>query len=556
MIRSKILFIINKFIRFLQRYCYILIPNDEHEDGYSIISRSRFILFLLFIIAIILMISTLLIVRKDIYNHKIYILNKIKPFQRVEIADREGNVLVQNIEVYDLYLQSSRMENPKKDLLKINQILPNTIKNVDEILKKLKERKESNKVVFIKSGLNIHQRQLLVNAEIEGLFFEKSERRFYTNSSVNSITGYCNQNQCISGIEKSMNSYLKTNENDLLKLSIDIKIQNILREILNKRIIETNSQGAVGLIMKIKTGELISAVSLPDCDFNDYSNCSNSALFNRYSLGIYELGSVFKIFLSATALKSGVSPYKKYKRGAYKIDDYYTIHDIDNKEKSGGEMSLIDIIKYSSNVGCAKVMEDITIKEQINFLSNLGLLEKLHTDIPEIGRPIYPKKWTFANGVTISYGHGIAVSPLQFVSAIASLLKNEPVRPTFLKSDDDIEYNYKYLSKEKHEILKDIMRQVINNGAGKTAYIDEYDIGGKTGTAIQYENGKYNKYSMVLSFVTALPMYDPQYVFFIMLDRPKTDEKNNSIVRASNILGKTMKNAIEVIGPILNIKPI
>ena len=557
MLKERISKIIHRVFVVIQRYCCSIIPTDDYEDGITIIKRSKIVLRFFVIIIVILIMRLLFLTTKDVYRHKVYSSQKTKPFKRLEIVDRNGQLLVNSIAVFDLYLQSSRMDNPPEDIRKINKIIPNAIKDTKAVLEKLKKRKDNNKIVFIKSGLSLRQKQELVDSGVEGLYFEDSEKRFYNNKSTNSITGYCTSyDRCVSGIEKSMNSYLKTRENEPLKLAIDITAQNLLRDILNQRMIETKSNGAVGLIMKIKTGELISAVSLPDCDYNEYSLCSNSALYNRYSLGIYELGSVFKLFLLATALNSGISPYQQFERKEYKIDDQYTIHDINRSEKKGGNMTLVDIIKYSSNVGCAKVMEKIDLKNQIKFLSNLGLLDKIKTEIPEIGIPQFPKKWSFVNATTISYGHGIAVSPLQYVVAIASLLNNSPVRATFLKSNDTTIYDYNYMSDEKYEIFKDIMRQVVSEGAGRKAYIDQYDVGGKTGTAIQYENGKYNRNSMVLSFVSAIPMYNPEYVIFIMLEKPQTDENNSRYITASNILGKTMNYVISTIGPILNLKPI
>ena len=539
----------------LQQYCTLLIPADKHDDGYSIVSRSRLIVFGVIIVILVLILRLLFITTKDIYTHKQYLFNKKKPFSRLEIVDRNGQVLANNIIVYDLYLEPSRMTNYKEELLKIQNIIPNAINNKQDLIERIEKHKEKG-VVFVKRGLTLEQKQQLIDSGAEGLFFETTEKRFYTSPSVNSITGYCpDLNKCISGLEKSMNSYLKTIDNNKLELSIDFSAQTILRDILYRKMIDTNSQGAVGLIMKIKTGEIMSAVSLPDCDYNQYNTCTTSALFNRYSYGVYELGSIFKLFSSAIALQSGIDPYKKYERKEYKIGDF-VIHDIDKKDEKGGSLNLFDMVRVSSNVGFAKLMEDVNLKDQFIFLSNLGLLNKLNTELPELGKPIYPKKWSFANAITISYGHGIAITPLHYITAIASLLKNSPVRPTFLKSNDNIHSNYHYLDIDKHEIFKDVMRVVINSGAGKSAYIDQYDIGGKTGTANQIKNGKYDKHSLILSFVTATPMSNPEYVFFLMLDKPYTDDSNNNINRASTILGKTMGEIISVIGPILNIKPI
>lgn len=546
-----------KILKWIQKYCSLIIPNDEHEDGKSIIGRSRILIFGTLVLMLILISRLFFLLLFDTYKHKIFYGKKVNQFKRLDILDRNGEVLVNSVEIYDFYLQPSRIENLKLTIKKINKVIPNTIKDEEKMYEKLLEKQQTNKVVFVKSGITIQQRQKLLDEDVEGMFFENSEKRFYTNNSVNSITGYCPTiDNCISGIEKSMSSYLKTKENEPLQLSIDLTIQNILSEILQKRIDETKSQGAVGIIMKIKTGEIISAVSLPDCDYNNYSSCSDSALFNRYSYGVYEIGSVMKLITTALALQSGISPYKKYKREAYKIDNNFTIHDIDKKDSKGGFMNLIEMVKISSNVGFAKLMEDIELNNQIAFMSNLGLLQKLQTELPENGKPIFPRKWTATNALTISYGHGIAITPLHYVTALSSLLKNSVVRPTFLKIDSEDKYDYKYLDDDKYEIFKDIMRQVINSGGGRTAYVDEYDIGGKTGTAMQPEKGRYNRHSLILSFVSAVPMNEPQYVFFLMLDRPKTDASNNNINRASNLLGHTMKYVISTIGPILNIKPI
>ena len=558
--KLKISEFIENLTRFIQKYCSLIVPNDEHEDDYLMVSRLRIVILLTTVIIIILIFRLLFLVFCDIYKHKVYNSNKVNNFKRLEITDRNGKILVNSFEVYDFYLQPSRIENIKENIRKINKIIPNAIKNEQAMFEKLKSKQESGKKVFIKSGITLRQRQALLDEDVEGMFFETDEKRFYSNKSVNSITGYCpNIRQCVSGIEKSFNSYLNIKENEPLKLSINITAQNILSEILKKRVEETASLGAVGIIMKISTGEIISAVSLPDCDFNNYASCSNNALFNKYSYGVYELGSVMKIITVALALKSGIDPYKEYERKTYKIDDKFSIHDIDKKEEIGGKLNLIEMTKKSSNVGFAKLMEDIKLRDQIAFMANLGLLKKIPTELPELGKPQYPKRWTFTSGVTISYGHGIAITPLHYVTAVASLLKNSIVRPTFLavdKKEDVEEYDYNFLNSEQYADFTSIMRDVINSGGGRSAYVDKYDIGGKTGTAMQSENGKYNRYSLVLSFVAALPMYDPQYVFFIMLDRPKTDASNNNINRASTLLGKTMNYVVSTIGPVLNIKPI
>lgn len=544
-----------KVILFIQKCCSWLIPADQHNEGYSLLFRSRMVLMAIIVFIMLLIARLLFILTKDVYAHRFFRLKNKQAFSRLEIVDRNGVVLARNILVYDLYLQASRMTNISKNLEIIDKTIPSIIANKQKLLQKLEDRKENGRLVFVKNGLSLKQKQSLIDAGVEGLFFENAEKRFYTSQATNSVVGYCPPNsKCISGIEKGMNSYLKITDNKPLQLSIDNSVQIILRDILKQKVEATNAKGAVGLVMKINTGEIIASVSLPDCDYNNYITCTPEALFNRYSYGVYELGSIFKLFFAGLALREGISPYKPYKRESYQLENF-VIHDIDKKELSGGYLNLIDTVRISSNVGCAKIMEDIDIEKQFLFLSRLGLLDRLQTELPELGRPIYPKKWTFTNAVTIAYGHGIAVSPLHFVSALASLLKNEPVRPTFLATNDAEHNNYTYLDEEKLEIFKDIMRQVVNSGGGRSAYIDQYDIGGKTGTADVAKQGKYDKQSTILSFVVATPMYKPEYIFYIMLEKPEINSTNQHWIRGS-MLGHTMRQVVATIGPILGIKPV
>ena len=545
-----------KIVKIWHFFCHLLVPGDNDEDGGALIYRSRLVLLCILILFIILAIKLVLILTNDVYKHKYYQYHSRQPFSRVSIEDRNGKILSHNISVFTLYLQASKIDDFSKEIDKINRVIPNTITDKDKVIKKLVERKTNNKTIFIKKNISIQQKQALLDAGIHGLVFENDEKRFYTSQSANNIVGYCpSNNNCISGIEKGLNEYLSNPKNPPLKLSIDYVAQTILRDILNEKVLNTQSKGASGIIMKIDTGEVIAGVSVPDCDYNNYELCSPESLFNNYSLGVYELGSVFKLFLAATALQYGISPYKEYRREEYRLNNF-VIHDIDKKEQKGGQLNLIDIIRISSNVGCAKIVEDIDLFYQFKYLANLGLLTKLDTELPELGRPIYPKKWTLINGITASYGHGIATTPLNFASAVASLLNNKPVKPTFIATNAPIETeNYTYLDNDKVDIFKDIMRQVVSAGGGNKAYIDEYDIGGKTGTAMQIKNGKYDKYSNILSFVAVLPMYKPEYVFFITLNYPKVHDANIYKTRGYE-LGSVMNQIISTIGPILNIKPI
>lgn len=472
---------------------------------------------------------------------------------RQEIVDRNGKIIAQNLKVYDFYLIPSKMIDIKGNLKKINNILK-LHRDENLLLQTLyAKRKIPNANVLIKIGITEAEKKKLLDNGVLGLSFIESERRFYPYGAATSfITGYTSEGKGISGIEKEMNSYLSNKHNAPLESSIDVDIQAIVYDILKAKMDAVNSKAAVGIIMKIDTGEVISAVSLPSCDLNNISSCSNDQLYNRFSLGVYELGSVFKLLLAALAFENNISPYKKYKREEYKINDY-VIHDIDNKQSLGGEMNIMDILRVSSNVGCAKVIEDIGYEKQKPFFKQLGLLNKLDMEIAERGNVIFQKRWSLINAVTMSYGHGIAVTPMHFVNAISAILRERFMYPTFLKYEGEDKKLDFVVNHRTSELLKHVMREVVDSGSGKHAQVRKYDIGGKSGTAIKQSNGVYDKYKMSLSFVAALPMSKPEYVFFVMLDEPKVDASNNYMMRAGLVAGSLMSQIISIIGPMLKI---
>jgi cell division protein FtsI (penicillin-binding protein 3) len=498
-------------------------------------------------------------ISKKIQKGKYYFYqNKVKDsFSRLDIEDRNGNSLARNVSIYDFYLTPYKMIDIKGNIQKLKSIIPITNSRENIILNKLyTKRRIEHANVLIKKNITLQEKEKLIENGVLGLYFEESEKRVYpyANNALHVVGFVAVDGKGLAGVEKEMDNYLQTLENkDPLRLSIDINVQNTLREQLLQKMIQTQSKSASGIVMNIKTGEVFAAVSLPDCNPNNITECSAGQLFNHFALGSYELGSVFKLLLAALTFEEGFSPYKKYKREAYKIGKY-TIHDIDKKDLKGGEMTIIDIVKHSSNVGCAKIIEEIGPSKQKSFFEKIGILDKIDLEIPETGRSIFPSKWRLVNAVTISYGHGIALPPINFASVMSSILNEYKIKPTIFKNEDNYVFKgERIISHKAAELLKDFMREVVTSGAGHYAAVEKYDIGGKSGTAIKQINGLYNKHKMLLSFVAAAPISDPEYLFFITLDEPYVTADNNHLIRAGSILGPLMANIIASTGPILKI---
>ncbi len=473
------------------------------------------------------------------FHSKIYkkIENNIKKDERLEIIDRNNKYLAINKKVYNLYIDSGKIIKINENIDKIFNIIninENKIEKIKQLIYKAKKNQKTP-LILLKNNISEKEKDLLIKEGVFGVYFEEYNVRSYPyKNSTSHIVGFTSSDiniKGLSGLEFSFDSYLSNSENEkALQLSIDIEKQEALRNILMENISKHNAIGGSAVIMKIN-GEILSAVSLPDFNPNEYQKANTQELFNRFSLGVYELGSVCKVFLGAYSNEVGIDIERKYKREEYKIDNF-TIHDIDKKEQTGGYMTLFAGIVNSSNVICSKAIEYIGFKDYYTFFYNLNLTEKIDIEIPEIGTPIFTKKETLINAITMSYGHGFAISVLNYLKAIGTILNNgEEIFPTFLKKEE-YQIGNKIIEKESSDIVKRIMRAGFTSKRYKI--FEKYNVGAKTGTSIKIDKfGRYDRNKINVQLVGAFPMKEPEYIIFIMLEDPK---KSGNLIRGSDLV--------------------
>jgi cell division protein FtsI (penicillin-binding protein 3) len=453
------------------------------------------------------------------------------------------------------------MINFEENLDKIELLFPETSKKREKLLSLLQSKATDPKaMVLISMNIFPSQRQRILDEGILGVHFEENQRRIYPhNNTASHILGFLsNDGTAVSGIEKQFNEYLGKLDNDKpVKLSIDINIQSIVRGAMAKAMEQHRAKGATGMIMNIKTGEMIAAVSLPDFNPNNLRDYGNNDLYNRFSFGLYELGSVFKVIFAALAAERGISWTKMYDTMTpYKIDKYVINNMSSIRKVPRG--NVLDMVKHSYNVGCARVMEEIGGAEpQKELFERLGLTEKLQLEIPERGKPFMPKPWRFINAVTASYGHGIAVSPMHIMSSLSTIVNHgKKVNPTFMLVQDGNNIpSQQVISEKVSKMVRDSMRAAVQDGSGRRSAVEKYDVGGKTGTAIQIdEHGVYDRHKQILSFFAAAPMDDPQYAFYITLHEPYTDAKNNDKMTGGGVVAPIIGEIISLSGPMLGMK--
>jgi cell division protein FtsI (penicillin-binding protein 3) len=471
---------------------------------------------------------------------------------RSDITDRNGILLATSLPTASLYANPRQVLDPKEAARKLSRVFPNMSR------KKIEAKLASDKsFVWLQRNLT-PKVQFSINAlGIPGLDFQRTERRVYPHGRIVAhALGLTNiDGRGLSGIEGYFDKSLRGTD-EPLALSIDIRVQSVLREELLKSMVEFRAIGAAGLVMDVENGEVRAMISLPDFNPNKPVTAAGIAGFNRATKGVYEMGSTFKLFTAAMALDSGATRLKdRYdatkpiKISRFKISDYH------------GEsrwLSVPEIIVYSSNIGAAKMALDVGTSGQKKYLKRFGLLTPARIELPEIGSPLTPEYWREINTMTISYGHGIAVSPIQLVSGIAALVNGGVLyRPRMLKIPRGEEIvGTRVLSKTTSRKMRGLMRLVVRHGTGKNANVPGYLIGGKTGTADKPgPRGGYGGRRIISSFVAAFPMDKPRYVILAMIDEPKGTKRTHGYATGGWVAAPVVARVVKRMAPLLGLKP-
>jgi cell division protein FtsI (penicillin-binding protein 3) len=469
---------------------------------------------------------------------------------RADIVDRNGHVLATTLPVASLYADPREVDNPAEVANQLAPIL------TDSTAAELQALLDSTKpFVWLERKLTPRQQYRVNRLGNPHLRFQKSERRFYPYGELTAhAVGYTNvDGKGLAGIEQSFHQLLK-DSNQPLQLSLDVRVQHILTQELRAKMQEFDGIGAAGVVMDVRTGELLAMASLPTYDPHEPGRASDDAKFNRATLGIYEMGSTFKIFSTAAALETeAVGLFDKYDVSEPIRKAGFTIRDYKPKD---GKLTVPQIFMHSSNIGTVKMAMETGTQTQQTTLRDLGLTRPVNLELPEVGTPMVPNPWREISTVTVSYGHGIAVNAVQLASAVGTTV-NGGVRhsPTILKREPkDVGTGERVFSAKTSRQMRDLMRLVVEYGTGKNADAHGYRVGGKTGTADKQEQGRYGD-ARISSFVGAFPMDDPRYVVFAMVDEPKGQEHTFGYATGGWVAAPVVKNVIERMGPMLGIEP-
>jgi cell division protein FtsI (penicillin-binding protein 3) len=482
---------------------------------------------------------------------------------RPDIVDRNGEVLATDVKAPSLFAEPRRIIDKDEAIELLTATLPDL--DTGEVRDRLSGKKG---FVWLKREITPQQQLEIHRLGIPGVGFLRENKRVYpTGAEVAHLIGLVNiDNQGIAGMEKWLDSNgladlhragLATDRLQRpVELSIDLRVEHALRDELRAAKEKYGAKAASGLVSNVKTGEIVAMVSLPDFDPNNPREAHDPERINRLTTGVYEMGSTFKALTLAMALDSGKATLGTMydARGALHYGKF-AIHDT---HPLGRAISLSEVFTFSSNVGAARIALAQGVEAHKAFLRKMGQLDRLRTELPESASPIVPKRWTELNTITIAFGHGLSVAPLQAVMGINAVMNGGYlIPPTFLKRSEQEARAIakKVIKSETSEKMRYLMRLNAEIGTAKQADVKGYYIGGKTGTSEKVVNGHYSKKQVLNSFTAIVPADNPQFQVLVMLDEPKALPETKGFITSGWNAVPAGGKVIARIAPLLGIEP-
>jgi cell division protein FtsI (penicillin-binding protein 3) len=482
---------------------------------------------------------------------------------RPDVLDRNGEILATDVRTPSLFAEPQRII----DVDEASELLTAVMPDVDAT--ELRERLGSKRrFVWLKREITPKQREQIHRLGIPGVGFLPENKRVYPNGAeLSHVIGHVNiDNQGIAGIEKWLDGrgladlHLAGLATDRLQkpieLAVDLRVQHAMRDELLAAREKFKAIAAAGVLTDVRTGEVVAMVSLPDYDPNNPREALDPTRINRLTTGVYEMGSTFKALTLAMALDSGKITLKSSFDASHPLQyGKYAIHDFHAQNRV---LTVPEIFTYSSNIGTARMAVSLGVEHHKWFLKKMGQLDRLRTELPESAEPIVPKRWMELNTVTIAFGHGLSVAPLQAVAAIGALMNGgHLIPPTFLKRSekDAMALSTQVVKPETSDKMRYLMRLNVEKGSATRADVKGYYVGGKTGTSEKVVAGRYSKTKVLTSFTAVFPADQPRYLLLVMLDEPQVTPETHGFTTSGWNAVPVGGAIVGRIAPLLGIEP-
>ena len=483
---------------------------------------------------------------------------------RPDLLDRNGEILATDVKTMSIFAEPRRIIDKDEAVELITAVLP------DVDARELRDRLGSKKgFVWVKRQVTPKEQAEIFHLGLPGVGFFPENKRVYPNGPVGAhVIGFVDKDNIgIAGMEKYLDQQSLTDPHVAgftvdplslkpVKLSLDLRVTHALRDELAAGLVRYRAKAGAGAIIDVNTGEIIALESLPDYDPNDPGDMKDPTKINRVNVGVYEMGSTFKAISIAMALESG-----KFTLGSH-VDareslryGRFTIHDFHATRKV---LSLPEVFTHSSNIGTARMAMAVGVDAHQVFLRKMGQLDRLRTELPESAEPLAPKHWSELNTITIAFGQGLNVAPIQALMAVAALVNGGNMMiPTFLTRTQEAAaaVSHRVVSAQTSESMRYLMRSNATHGSAGFANIPGYYVGGKTGTADKIFHGHYSKDKVFATFMAITPADKPKYLYMVLYDEPQGLAEDGGYHTAAYNAGRVTGALIARVEPLLNDAP-
>ena len=483
---------------------------------------------------------------------------------RPDLLDRNGEILATDITSMSVFAEPNRIIDKDEAVELITAVLP------DVDAKELRQRLGSRKgFVWVKRQITPKEQAEIFHLGLPGVGFLPENKRVYPNGPIGAhVIGYVDKdNVGIAGMEKYLDEQSLTDPHvpgftvdpDSLKpirLSLDLKVTHALRDELLNGMDRFRAKAGAGMVIDVNTGEVLALESLPDYDPNEPVDAQDPTRINRINVGVYEMGSTFKALSIAMALESGkvnlgtrVDARESLRYGRFTIHDFHATHRV---------LTVPEVFTHSSNIGTARMALMVGVEGHKAFLKKMGQLDRLRTELPESAEPLVPKRWSELNTMTIAFGQGLNVAPIQAVMAVCALVNGGKMMvPTFLPrtQEEAQKVSHRVVSEQTSESLRYLMRSNATHGSASFANIPGYYVGGKTGTADKIIHGRYSENKVFTTFMAIVPADKPKYLYLTIYDDPAPAPEDHGYHTAAYNAGRVTGALIRRVEPLEGVPP-
>ena len=485
---------------------------------------------------------------------------------RPDILDRNGEVLATDVKVPSLFAEPGRIQDSGGDPDEATELLVGVLPGLDsrEVRDRLASRR---RFAWLRRDITPAQQQAVHHLGLPGVGFLPENKRVYpTGNELSHVVGYVNiDNDGKAGIEKWIDrrgladlhraGFGADREQEPVALAVDLRVQHALRDELVTARDRFNADAACGVVLDVNTGEIVAMVSVPDYNPGNPGEALEPSRINRLTAGVFEMGSTFKALTIAMALDSGkVTLNSSFDASVPLHYGHFTISDYHPQNRS---LTVPEVFTYSSNIGAARIALAMGVEHHKAFLKKVGQLDRLRTELPESGEPIVPRQWGELNTVTIAFGHGLSVAPLQAVMGVAAIVNGGLlIPPTFLRRTEAEAraVAVRVVKPQTSTAMRYLMRLNVEKGTATKADVKGYYVGGKTGTAEKVVHGHYARHRLMTDFMAVLPADEPRYLLLIMLDEPKATSETHGFATSGWNAAPVTADVIARIAPLLGLE--